>query len=156
MWRVLAVSVMAGLVLLFWSHFRSSTLAQRPPELNADGAAYLRVNINPTSVPPMVNINPNGQVPRVEVARMPELTVRPVGCDSGTNYETGVEQRVSGPIKLTFLSVPQEGPITFVDSDGRSFRVTLGSTRPLESAIYLRSNQRLQFDSAVLYSGCRP
>jgi len=154
--RLLAGIVVANVVLLMWTVSEKSTFAQRPPELNDAGEAYLRVNINPTSVPPMVNVNPNGQIPRVEVTKIPEIVIPPAGCDNARNFETGVSRTVSGPIRLTFLNSPETGPITFVENGSRSYRVTLRTGIPLGSAIYLRSEQKLEFDSDVMYSGCRP
>jgi len=153
--RWVAGLVIANLGLLLWHFSEKSTYAQRPPEVNSAGEAYLRVNINPTPVPPMVNINPEGQVPRVEVTRMPEIVIPPNGCDNPRNFETGLSRTVAGPMRLTFLNSSQTAPITFVDGANRSFRVTLNAAVPLGSSIYLRSDQKLEFDSAVLYSGCR-
>jgi hypothetical protein len=155
--RLLAGLVIANLVVFVWSFSEKSTFAQRPPETNAAGESYLRVNINPTPVPPMVNINPEGEVPKVEVTKMPEIPIPPPpGCDNARNYETGVSQTVSGPIRLTFLNSSQTDPITFIDNANRSYRVTLHAGIPLGSGIYLRSEQKLEFDSDVMYSGCRP
>jgi len=154
--RLLAGLVAANVVLLVWNVSEKSTFAQRPPEVNAAGESYLRVNINPTPVPPMVNINPNGQVPKMEVTKIPEIVIPPTGCDNARNFETGVNRTVSGPIRLTFLNSSQTGPITFVENSSRSFRVTLHTGIPLGSTIYLRSEQKLEFESDVMYSGCRP
>jgi hypothetical protein len=153
--RLLTGLVIANLALLLWTLSGRSTYAQRPPEVNSAGEAYLRVNINPTSIPPMVNINPEGQVPRVEVTRMPEITIPQNACDNPRNYETGVSRSVTGPMRVTFLNSSQTTPITFVDGANRNYRVTLNAAIPLGTSIYLRADQKLEFDSAMLYSGCR-
>src|SRR5262247_3902304 len=80
--------------------------AQRPPETDETGAAYLRVNINPTSVPPMVNINPNQNVPGVKVTELPELRIPPTGCANRRNYQTGVGRSITGPLMITYLHLP--------------------------------------------------
>ena len=49
---LIANAAFVVLMLIGFAH------AQRPAETDETGAAYLRVNINPTNVPPMVNINP--------------------------------------------------------------------------------------------------
>ena len=82
----------AGTLLLASVLFPHVSAAwQRPPEADPEGTEYLRVNINPTPTPPMVNINPGGRVPRVNVSRMPDIRIQPTGCDSRTNCETKVE-----------------------------------------------------------------
>jgi hypothetical protein len=155
--RLVAGLVVANLAFLAWNVFEKSSFAQRPPEVNQLGEAYLRVNINPTNVPPMVNVNPNGNVPKVEVTRLPEIPLPPPsGCEIARGYETGVSRTISGPIQLGFLNSSQTGPINFVDNANRSYRVTLRTGIPLQSIIYLGSGQKLEFDSEVLYSGCRP
>src|SRR5262245_7008098 len=143
--RLLTGLVIANIGLFIWNFSEKSTYAQRPPEFNAAGESYLRVNINPTPVPPLVNINPNGQVPRVEVTRMPEIVIPIPGCDNARNYETGVSRSISGPIRVTFLNTSQAAPITFVDSANRSYRVTLAGGAASGSGIYLRSDQKLEF-----------
>jgi len=75
--------------------------AQRPPEIDTTGAAYLRVNINPTEIPPMVNINPYDTVPRVEVTRMPDIRVPASGCQNRQNFQTGIGRSISGPLMIT-------------------------------------------------------
>jgi hypothetical protein len=153
--RLLAGLVIANVCLLVLSFSERTTFAQLPPETNSIGEAYLRVNINPTTVPPMVNVNPYGQIPRVEVAKMPEIVFPVPGCDNPHNFETGVSRTISGPLRLTFLNSSQAAPITFVDSANRNYRVTLNGAIS-GSGIYLRSDQKLEFDTAMLYSGCRP
>ena len=86
---------------------------------------------------------------------MPPIVVPPNGCDNPRNFETGVSRTVSGPLRLTFLNSSQTATITFVDSADRNYRVTLNSAVPLGSSIFLRSDQKLEFDSPILYSGCR-
>ena len=47
---ILTGCVLLALVLLAY--------AQRPPDFSPDGVPFLKVNINPTEIPPEVNINP--------------------------------------------------------------------------------------------------
>jgi hypothetical protein len=63
-------TVLAGNVVLIVLVFIAVAHAQRPAEKDSEGVDYLRVNINPTNVPPMVNINPNGGIPRVDLKRI--------------------------------------------------------------------------------------
>jgi hypothetical protein len=129
--------------------------AQRPPELNNLGEAYMRVNINPTNIPPMVNINPFDQVPRVEVTRMPEIQIKPAasGCENRANFRTGIGNSISGPLVITYLTVPEQATVTLADGNG-SQSIDLNSTGRITTAIYLQAGQRLDFNSAVMYSGC--
>jgi hypothetical protein len=129
--------------------------AQRPPEIDTTGAAYLRVNINPTDLPPMVNINPYDTVPRVEVTRMPEIRVPPSGCQNRQNFQTGIGRSISGPLMVTYLHLPQQTTATLADAAG-SHSMNLGAAGQVTTAIFLQSNQRLEFDSEIMYSGCRP
>ena len=154
-WRS-TLFITANAALLVWNILGITTHAQRPPETNAEGAAYLRVNINPTPVPPVVNINPSGEAPRVEVSKMPDLRVEPSGCDNPANFDSGVGRTVSGPIKLTFLSMPQPASITFSDGGERSYSVPFNPANQFGSAIQLKAGQRLDFGSDAMYSGCRP
>lgn len=142
-------------VLLLVSICMAVAYAQRPPETDATGAAYLRVNINPTNVPPMVNINPNQAVPRVEVSQMPELRVAPAGCDNRRNFQTGVGRSIAGPLMVTYLHLPAQTTATLADANG-SHSMNLGSAGHITTAIFLQPNQRLDFDSEIMYSGCRP
>ena len=68
---VLRKAVFAFALLVAGSYLGSLVHAQRPAELDSTGAAYMRVNINPTEIPPMVNINPYGAPPKVAVTEMP-------------------------------------------------------------------------------------
>src|SRR5207245_10700363 len=77
-------------LLIAASYLVTSLHAQRPPELDATGAAYLRVNTNPTDIPPMVNINPYETVPKIEITRLPEIQMPASGCHSGQLLETGL------------------------------------------------------------------
>lgn len=129
--------------------------AQRPPELDQTGAAYLRVNINPTDVPPMVNINPYQLVPKVAVTEMPQIRMTPQGCAQRQNYLTGIGRSISGPLMVTYLHLPEQTRVTLGDQGG-SHSINLGTGGQITTAIYLQSNQRLEFDSEVMYSGCRP
>jgi hypothetical protein len=142
-------------VVLLVSLFMAVAHAQRPPETDATGAAYLRVNINPTNVPPMVNINPNQAVPRVEVAQMPELRVAPAGCDNRRNFQTGIGRSITGPLMVTYLHLPAQTTATLADANG-SHSMNLGSAGHITTAIFLQANQRMDFDSEIMYSGCRP
>src|ERR1051326_3159175 len=129
--------------------------AQRPPDFDATGASYLAVNINPTDVPPMVNINPNGAVPRREVVRMPEIRVPPSGCQNAQNFQTGIGRSISGPLMVTYLHLPQQTTATLADAAG-SHSMNLSTSGQITTAIFLQPNQRLEFDSEIMYSGCRP
>jgi hypothetical protein len=153
--KLLALLVVLNIALFFQYTF-GPVLAQQPPEVDLNGVPYLRVNINPTPVPPMVNINPLGVTPKIEVTRMPALTVEPSGCDIGANYETGIGASVAGPIALGFLNLPQTASVTLVDEDRGAATITLSSSPQLASTIYLRAGQRLEFGGAIMYSGCRP
>jgi hypothetical protein len=136
----------------------SLAYGQRPPELNERGEAYLRVNINPTDVSPMVNINPFNQVPKVEVTRMPEMEIKPAapsGCADRHNFRMGIADSVSGPLMLTYLNIPQHVRATLADSNG-SQSINLGSAGQIATGIFLQADQKLTFDSAVIYSGCQP
>ena len=129
--------------------------AQRPPELDGIGAAYLRVNINPTDVPPMVNINPYDAVPKVEVTRIPEIHIPTSGCQARQNFQTGIGRSVSGPLMITYLHLPEQTTVTLSDAAG-SHSMNLGRAGQITTAIYLQSNQTIDFDSEIMYSGCKP
>jgi len=140
--------------------------AQRPPEIDSTGAPYLRVNINPTNVPPMVNINPNGfppmvninpnnTAPRVEVTRLPDIRLTPGGCQSRQNYLTGIGRSVAGPLTLTYLQAPPNTTVT-VNDGGGTHSMNMNQTGQIMTAIYLRAGQTLDFSSDVMFSGCRP
>jgi len=128
---------------------------QRPRETDETGAAYLRVNINPTDIPPMVNINPYQTVPRVQVTQMPEVRMAALGCDNRRNYQTGVGRSVSGPMMVTYLHLPDQTRVTLSDGSG-SHSMNLGQAGQITTAIFLQPGQRLDFDSEIMYSGCRP
>jgi hypothetical protein len=129
--------------------------AQRPPETDETGAAYLRVNINPTNIPPMVNINPYQTVPRVQVTELPQLRVAPLGCNNRNNYQTGVGRSISGPMMVTYLHLPDQTRVTLGDAAG-SHSMNLGTGGQITTAIFLQPNQSLEFDADIMYSGCRP
>lgn len=133
----------------------STTHAQRPPDADQEGVQYLKVNINPTAEPPLVNINPYGVIPQVDVARMPQVQVPPGPCDDPTHFESGAARSVSGPIKLTFFAMNQPGKMTFVDGAGGSHEFSFNSSNAFGSVIQLKAGESLEFDSEVLYSGCR-
>src|SRR5438128_5544938 len=107
-----AKSILAVNVLLLVLNLMGLAHAQRPPETDETGAAYLRVNINPTDVPPMVNINPNQYVPRVEVLRMPEVHLTAAGCQNRQNFQNGVGRSVSGPLMITYIHLHPHDAVT--------------------------------------------
>jgi hypothetical protein len=154
----------ANALLLLWivlfvtGHFTSTiTYAQRPPATTAEGIPYFNANINPTDVPPMVNINPYQIVPKVEVTRLPELRVTSSSCqDRQMNFRTGIGTSITGPLVVTYLNLPEQSSVTLVDPQNGSQQLTLTSGAQIAAAIYLNSGQRLEFESAVMYSGCQP
>src|SRR5213594_1213157 len=105
-------------LLIAASYLVTRVHAQRPPETDATGAAYLRVNINPTDVPPMVNINPNQSIPRVQVTEMPEIRVTPSGCGNRRSYQTGIGRSISGPMMVTYLHLPEQTRVSLGDPNG--------------------------------------
>ena len=152
---VLRKTVFAFVLLAAGSYLGNLVHAQRPPELDSAGAAYLRVNINPTDTPPMVDINPHQTVPLVEVTRMPEIRLRAAGCENRQNFRTGIGRSISGPLVVTYLNLPQQSIVTLADLNG-SERLTLEPAGQLTTAIFLASGQRLEFGSDIMYSGCQP
>ena len=150
-----AKTVLAANLVLILLIFIAIAHAQRPAELDSTGAAYLRVNINPTDVPPMVNINPNGDVPRVDVIKMPEIRLTREGCQNGQNYQTGIGRSVTGPLMVSYLHLPPQTTVTLNDRIG-SHSMNLSQAGQITTAIFLESGQTLTFDSDVMYSGCRP
>jgi hypothetical protein len=148
--------LMLALTVLFaGSYLGMQVHAQRPPETDASGAAYLRVNINPTDVPPMVNINPDQFVPRVEVTRMPEIRIPAPGCQLRQNFQTGIGRAISGPLMITYLHLPPQATATLADASG-SRSMDVGQAGQITTAIYLQPGQSLNFNADVMYSGCRP
>ena len=131
------------------------TYGQRPPESGSEGVPFLKVNINPTDVPPEVNINPNRSVPRVEVARMPDVRFTPSGCADGRNFRTAVARSITGPLMVTYRNTSQQTSVTLADAQGNQ-RVDISPGTHIQTAIYLATGQSLQFDSNVMYSGCVP
>ena len=152
-WAKAALTLTAVLILLV---FIAIAHAQRPPELDSTGAAYLRVNINPTDIPPMVNINPNGQIPAVDVNRMPDIRIPSTGCQNGQNFQTAIGRSVSGPLVVTYLHLPAQTTTVTLNEAGGAHSINLGQSGQITTAIYLRAGQTLAFDSDVMYSGCRP
>ena len=142
-------------VLLSIPIFLAAARAQRPRETDETGAAYLRVNINPTDVPPMVNINPYQTVPSVQVTQMPKIEVQPAGCTNRQNFQTGVGRSITGPLMITYLHLPEQTRVT-LGGNGGGHSMNLGSAGQITTAIFLQSTQRLDFDSEIMYSGCRP
>jgi hypothetical protein len=147
---VLAIVFLILLVFIAVGH------AQRPPELDPTGAAFLRVNINPTDVPPMVNINPGGAVPVVDVMHMPDIRIAPSGCQNRQNFQTAVGRSVSGPLVITYLHLPPQQTTVSLNSGSGTSSMNFGQTGQIATAIYLQAGQRLDFSSDVMYSGCRP
>ena len=152
-----AKALLALNLLLAGTYLGTLVHAQRPPETDATGAAYLRVNINPTDVPPIVNINPYETVPKVEVTHLPEIRLQTAtsGCQSRQGFRTGIGRSISGPLMITYLHLPQLTTATLSDASG-THSMNLGAAGQITTAIFLQSNQTLDFDSDIMYSGCRP
>lgn len=148
--------VVAAVAFLIAVVFIAVVHAQRPPDLDPTGAAYLRVNINPTDIPPMVNINPGGAVPAVDVMRMPDIKIAPAGCQNRQNFQTGVGRSVSGPLVVTYLHLPPQQTTVSLTNGSGSHSINFGQAAQVATAIYLQAGQRLDFSSDVMYSGCRP
>jgi hypothetical protein len=129
--------------------------AQLPPEVGPDGVPYLKVNINPGPTPPQVNINPYGIVPLVEVTKAPDVRFAPIGCEDRRNFRTAIGASIAGPLVVTYMNTSDQTSLTLVTND-RTQNVDLSTDKQITGAIYLADNQRLEFDSAVLYSGCTP
>lgn len=147
--------VLTANIVLIVLVFIAVAHAQHPPEVDSKGVAYLRVNINPTNVPPMVNINPNGAIPRVDVNQMPPVHIVPAGCQSRQNFQTSIGRSIVGPLVVTYLHLLPQTTATLNDGNG-SHSMNLSQAGQITTAIYLRANQGLYFDSDVMYSGCRP
>lgn len=152
----------ANVALLTWNilnttgNFAGLTYAQRPPETNPDGVPFLKVNINPTNVPPVVDINPNQAVPKVEVTNFPEIRLALTGCANGQNFQTEIGNSISGPLVVTYLNLSPQSMVILADGQNSSQSINLGSTASPSTAIYLRAGQRMEFDSSIMYSGCKP
>ena len=86
---------------------------------------------------------------------MPEIRITATGCAERRNYETGVGRAISGPLMITYLHLPEQTRVTLADPGG-SHSMNLGAAGQITTAIYLQPNQRLEFDSEIMYSGCRP
>jgi len=151
-----ANTVLVANVVLIVLVFIAVVHAQRPPELDTTGAAYLRVNINPTDIPPMVNVNPNGQIPVVDINHMPEIHFPSTGCQNGQNYLTGIGRTVPGPFMVTYLQLPPQTTMVTLNDVGGSHSMNLNQNGKIATAIYLRAGQSLAFDADVMFSGCRP
>jgi len=153
----LAKALLAVNLLLAGTCLGTFVHAQRPPETDATGAAYLRVNINPTDVPPGININPYETVPKVEVTHLPDIRLQTAtsGCQSRQGFRTAVGRSIEGPLMITYLHLPQMTTATLSDPSG-THSMNLGAAGQITTAIYLQSNQTLDFDSDIMYSGCRP
>jgi hypothetical protein len=145
-----------------WNICGAVTHAQ-VPATNREGVPFLNVNINPTGVPPVVDINPGGRLPRVaatvvqpvEISKLPDVRVLRSGCDDPNNFDTEVARNISGPLRVTFLSMPASTAMN-LDSNGRTYRVPFNPANQMGSTIELHAGQQLQFDTDVMFSGCRP
>src|SRR5580704_16620231 len=84
--------------LLLWTLFSVTGHAQRPPQANSDGVAFLPVNINPTEIPPLVNINPDGVIPDINVVKMPDIKFPVSGCNDQRNFQTAIARSITGPL----------------------------------------------------------
>src|SRR5215813_10337543 len=135
-WAKAALTLTAVLILLV---FIAIAHAQRPPELDTTGAAYLRVNINPTDIPPMVNVNPHGQIPVVDINHMPEIRFPNTGCQNGQNYFTGIGRTVPGPFMVTYLQLPPQTTMVTLNDVGGSHSMNLNQNGKIATAIYLRA-----------------
>ena len=142
-----------------------ATSRQSPPPTNFEGTPFLPVNINPTNVPPMVNISPNGRTPEVDirripavnVSRLPEVTVTPNGCEDPVNFLTDIGSAIQGPFLVTYLNLNEGIQTSFSNgSGGGNVEVDLTPDAPLATGLYLGSGQVLTFSDAILYSGCNP
>ena len=118
----LAKAILAVNVFIAATYLAGLVHAQRPPELDPAGAAYMRVNINPTDIPPMVNINPFDTVPKVEITRLPEIRVQTSGCQTRQNFQTGIGRSISGPLMITYLHLPEQTTVTLADAAGTHLR----------------------------------
>src|SRR5215469_14271779 len=135
---------LVGNIVMILLVFIAVAHAQRPPELDSTGAAYLRVNINPTNVPPMVNINPNGNIPRVDLSK--DVRIAPSGCQNRLNFQTGIGRSIAGPIMVTYLHLPPQTTVTLNDGS-RSHSMNLSQAGQITTAIFLRAGQDLNFDT---------
>src|SRR5438132_8917081 len=106
--KTVRVLLILNAILLVTLLLTNNLRAQLPPQVNADGVPFFNVNINPTNVPPMVNVNPYGAVPKVEVAQMPPLAIAPSGCADRENFQTAVGRTISGPLVMTYLNIPDQ------------------------------------------------
>jgi hypothetical protein len=154
--RTFKVLLIVNAVFVIWSVFATTGRAQRPAPLTPDGVPFLMVNINPTDTPPMVNVNPYGNIPKVEVTQMPEIQIAPNGCEDRRNFQTSVGRSIAGPLVVTFLNAPADTVVSLTGGEERSRSFKLTSSMSVATAIYLETGQRLDFDSDVMYSGCRP
>src|ERR1044071_8175731 len=100
----------------------------------------MRVNINPTEIPPMVNINPYDSVPRVAVTQMPEIHVPASGYQNKQNFQTGIGRAVFRPFMGTYLHLPPQTTATLADAAG-SHSMNLSTAGQMTTAIFLQSNQ---------------
>jgi hypothetical protein len=88
---------------------------------------------------------------------MPEIQIKPTpsGCDDRQNFRTGIGSSISGPLMLTYLNIPQQVTASLSDANG-SQSINLSSAGQITTVIFLQAGQRLDFDSAIMYSGCEP
>jgi hypothetical protein len=151
MLKALRVLLILNAILMVAILLSKNLRAQIPAQTNADGIPFFNVNINPTNTPPMVNVNPFGVIPKVEVTQMPPFLIPPSGCADHQNFETSVGRSISGPLVLTYLNLPAQTQTSLGNQS-----VSMSNSAQLASAIYLPAGQRLSFNNDVLYSGCRP
>ena len=95
-------------------------------------------------------------VPRVLVTAMPQIQVAPAGCENRKNFQTGVGRSIAGPMMVTYLHLPPQTTVTLGQDASASHSMNLGAAGQITTAIFLQTNQRLEFDSEIMYSGCRP
>ena len=145
---------------------------QTPPPTDAEGTPFLHVNINPTNVPPVVNISPRGRVPEIDIRRMPaidiqrmpdvdigimpEVSVRPRGCADPGNFQTDIATTIPGPFIVTYINLAEGIEASLGRRAGESVGVDLNASTALATALYLGRGQTLTFSESVLYSGCTP
>ena len=161
--RSLKVLLLVNAVVLVAILFSATGRAQRPPATTPDGIPYFNVNINPTEIPPMVNINPNGYVPRVTIGDLPKLAISELpevhtaaaGCGDRRNFLTAIGRSIQGPMVLTYLNV-QAPTITLSSPQEGTRKITMAGSTQVATGIYLRAGQRMDFDQDILYSGCIP
>ena len=87
---------------------------------------------------------------------MPEVKFTPSGCSEGRNFHTAIGTSITGPLVVTYLNTSPQNGVMLVDTRNGNQRVDLSPQTQVATAIYLEAGQALQFDSSIMYSGCRP